>query len=145
MEVLNEWVQAAKQVSHWRVFVLSRFFHNVCELDLVFNFYKVTSATFWWWGEGKTCFVKGLFGRGRNVSRRRDSRDESNQSVETVDDVNLAWMRPPFFVSLFIIRFRQRHSNPRPSSCLATEFFLTLSLSTLVWSSCAIDDVLVLS
>ena len=27
--------------------VLNEFFHNVCELDLVFNFYKVLQSNYW--------------------------------------------------------------------------------------------------
>jgi hypothetical protein len=61
--------------------VLDSFFGNVCELDLVFNFYKVRASAFVWqeertgmgeWG-GKWAF--GDEGRGAKDGTWRDGRD----------------------------------------------------------------------
>lgn len=42
VEVLNEWVTNMIGMEDFQfTFHYPRFFHNVCELDLVFNFYKV--------------------------------------------------------------------------------------------------------
>lgn len=38
---MSKWRQACFPV---QIIFLRRFFHNVCELDLVFNFYKVYSV-----------------------------------------------------------------------------------------------------
>ena len=46
---------------HFFVEVLDSFFGNVCELDLVFNFYKVGGALFvGWMGRGEGAEVMGV-------------------------------------------------------------------------------------
>ena len=49
---------------HFFVEVLDSFFGNVCELDLVFNFYKVCSFLFYgiFWGRGEK---RELCGEGK--------------------------------------------------------------------------------
>lgn len=49
---------------HFFVEVLDQFFGNVCELDLVFNFYKVSDARGWWSG------ATGIVWNGKIGSRR---------------------------------------------------------------------------
>ena len=56
---------------HFFVEVLDSFFGNVCELDLVFNFYKVRFAVFCWsQGSGKEPKVMHIWVTG---SRLRES------------------------------------------------------------------------
>lgn len=54
---------------HFFVEVLDQFFGNVCELDLVFNFYKVCAVR-WGWQQTFTVADTGLFGTGLCDSRR---------------------------------------------------------------------------
>ena len=74
--------------------VLNEFFHNVCELDLVFNFYKVNSLSFQTEEEVHVSYLHlishlsynmhtctpGLCGSGRDVFGGRDSRNQSTES-----------------------------------------------------------------
>ena len=57
---------------HFFVEVLDSFFGNVCELDLVFNFYKVRFSSFhwegfWWMGMGMGEGSRVREGEGREV------------------------------------------------------------------------------
>jgi hypothetical protein len=70
---------------HNFVEVLNEYFHNVCELDLVFNFYKVKRIFFLFNFNGLALlnlfFNKGIQCCRRNVSCRRNQRNKSNQSA----------------------------------------------------------------
>lgn len=65
---------------HNFVEVLNEYFHNVCELDLVFNFYKVIFDYCLNNLLSNSLTVLGLLGCGRDVFGRRNSRNESEQS-----------------------------------------------------------------
>jgi len=55
---------------HFFVEVLDQFFGNVCELDLVFNFYKVCLFDTFWAVTAHS--YPGLCHSGRGLSRGRD-------------------------------------------------------------------------
>lgn len=66
---------------HFFVEVLDQFFGNVCELDLVFNFYKVRGESKakpgnTLWIDTNSRIVPGLRYPGRGLPCRRDRRDK---------------------------------------------------------------------
>ena len=72
---------------HNFVEVLNEYFHNVCELDLVFNFYKVYTVV-----DEMVILISNKFINDQfpfPVPCWRDPRDESDQSIETVNNVQL--------------------------------------------------------
>ena len=75
---------------HNFVEVLNEYFHNVCELDLVFNFYKVYTVV-----DEMVIMMIMIFNKFLKlisfipVPGGGDQRDESDQSIETVDNVQL--------------------------------------------------------
>uniref|UniRef100_A0A452RQ33 AP-2 complex subunit sigma n=1 Tax=Ursus americanus TaxID=9643 RepID=A0A452RQ33_URSAM len=87
---------------HNFVEVLNEYFHNVCELDLVFNFYKAsespashvqTRTVASRRGRPLPSLRSGLHGRGRDVPGRRDPRDQPDEGAETVADAAVPGVR----------------------------------------------------
>ena len=70
--------------------MLNEYFHNVCELDLVFNFYKVGPNVSAGCQDWNVC--AGLQYCGRDVPCWGDQRDESDQSTEAVADAQQSGM-----------------------------------------------------
>ena len=66
--------------------VLNEYFHNVCELDLVFNFYKVSLA-YLEKRKDNGAFFAGLQHCGRDVLSWRNQRDQPDQSPEAASHV----------------------------------------------------------
>lgn len=67
---------------HNFVEVLNEYFHNVCELDLVFNFYKVSVR-----GSGED-FRKGVHRGGRDVPGRGGAGNLAGQGFEATARAN---------------------------------------------------------
>lgn len=88
---VNDNELAYLEAIHFFVEVLDQFFGNVCELDLVFNFYKVSRLSQVAWstcighsGSGLLMDGSGLCYTRRSIPRRRDRRDKQAGRIDEV-------------------------------------------------------------
>jgi len=63
------------------------FFDNVCELDLVFNFYKVCGGSLTICIVADPLRISGLCHSGRNIPGRRDRRDKQGRGAFQIRDL----------------------------------------------------------